>query len=79
MSKNVKITKDMTLAFILEKVPESHEIFAIYGLHCASCMFNEAETLEMGALGHGMSSEDVDEMVEEINRLALTKKDNGSD
>ena len=32
-----------------------------------NCFANEYDTIEMGAQVHGMSEEEVDEMVEEIN------------
>lgn len=63
------ITKEMSILEILEKKPESMEVLFEFGLGCVSCAFSQIETLEQGALGHGMSEEMIDRMVEEINKF----------
>jgi len=64
------ITKEMTMGEIIEKVPEAVDVMLSYGLHCVGCFINSYETLEEGALGHGLTSGDIDHMVREINALA---------
>lgn len=60
------VTKDMNILEIVEKYPQSIEIFAKYGLGCIGCAAARFENLEAGAKVHGF---DPDEMVAEINQL----------
>jgi iron-sulfur cluster assembly accessory protein len=67
------ITPDMTIGTIIEKYPQTTEVLLGYGLHCVGCAVNPYETLEQGALGHGMTKETIDSMLSEVN-LVVTKK-----
>lgn len=69
--KTAKITKNMSFSEIIEKNPDAAEILFKEGLHCIGCGMAAMETLEQGALMHGL---DPDKLVDEINR-ALLKKD----
>ncbi len=60
-----KITKDMNIIEIVQKYPQSLEVFAKYGLGCIGCAAARFENLEAGAKVHGF---DPDEMVAEINK-----------
>lgn len=62
-----KITKDMNLAEIVFRYPIAGEILLDYGLHCVGCIASSFDTIEMGAQVHGMSKEEVEEMVDRIN------------
>ncbi|MBS3050881.1 MAG: iron-sulfur cluster assembly accessory protein [Candidatus Aenigmarchaeota archaeon] len=66
------ITKDMTMGEIIEKFPFASEVMLSYGLHCVGCHVNPYESLENGALGHGMSDEEVNSMLQELNDLVKT-------
>lgn len=61
----MKITKDMGITDIVNKYPETVEIFQSYGMHCFGCMAARFENLEQGALAHGL---DVDKLVEDLNK-----------
>lgn len=61
-----KITKEMSIIDIVQKCPQSVEIFAKYGLGCIGCAAARFENLEAGAKVHGF---DPDAMVSEINAL----------
>ena len=61
-----KVTKEMNILEIVEKCPESVEIFKKYGLGCLGCAAARFENLEAGARVHGF---DADEMIDEINEL----------
>lgn len=63
MEKN-KITKEMSFSEIVEKYPEAVEILFEKGMHCIGCGMAAFETLEQGAMVHGI---DADELIEEIN------------
>lgn len=73
MPKKEKITKDMTFGAVIEKFPESAAIMMKHGLHCVGCHVAAWETVEQGVAAHGMSKEDLDKMMKEINS-ALDKK-----
>ena len=62
--KQKMIRKDMSFAEILENNPESIEILFRRGMHCIGCGMAQFETLEQGAMMHGI---DANELVKEIN------------
>lgn len=70
------ITKDMTMGEIIEKFPFASEVMLSYGLHCVGCHVNPYESLENGALGHGMSDEEVNSMLQELNDLVKSHSSN---
>ena len=61
-----KVTKEMNILEIVQKFPESIEVFQKYGLGCVGCAAARFENLEAGARVHGF---DPDKMVKEINAL----------
>ena len=61
-----KVTKEMGIMDIVQKYPESLEIFAKYGLGCIGCAAARFENLEAGARVHGFNPDD---MVNDINEL----------
>lgn len=61
-----KVTKEMSIIDIVQKYPQSLEVFVKYGLGCIGCAAARFENLEAGAKVHGF---DPDEMVAEINAL----------
>ncbi len=65
-----KITRDMSMQDILSAFPETFEVFMQHGLHCVGCHAAQFETLEAGALAHGI---DVDKLVKDLN-AAIKKK-----
>ncbi len=64
-----KINKKMTFGEIIRKNPDAIPILLNKGMHCIGCGMAVYETLEEGALAHGI---DPDEVVAEINN----EKDN---
>ncbi|MDA3899739.1 MAG: DUF1858 domain-containing protein [Spirochaetes bacterium] len=61
-----EITKDMTFGDLLQQKPEVAEILSSYGLHCIGCHIAVFETIEQGAKAHGLTDEQVDEMMKKI-------------
>lgn len=47
-----KITKDMSLAEITQKYPETMDVMFKHGLFCFGCPHASRETLEQGVAGH---------------------------
>lgn len=61
-----KVTKEMSIIDIVQKHPETLEVFAKYGMGCIGCAAAKFENLEAGAKVHGF---DADAMVAEINEI----------
>ena len=67
--KTKKITKDILILDLVEQNPDLAQVLTEdYGFHCVGCMAASMETLEQGALVHGMDEDQIDKMVEELNK-----------
>lgn len=64
----MKITKETNIKEAVKANPKAEEIFYEAGLGCAGCMFSEMESIEEGLMAHGMGEEDVEEILEELNK-----------
>ena len=64
------VNKNMNFMEIIEKKPEAFEILFERGMHCVGCGLATMETLEQGALVHGINP---DELVDELNKTASKK------
>ncbi|TFG12381.1 DUF1858 domain-containing protein [Candidatus Thorarchaeota archaeon] len=58
------IKKDMTIAEVVMKWPETAGTFMEWGLHCYGCAVAKYENVEQGAVAHGI---DPDKLVEALN------------
>jgi len=58
------VNKHMSIAEVVMKWPESAGAFMEAGLHCYGCAAARYETIEQGALAHGI---DPDKLIEAIN------------
>jgi len=68
-----QITKEMALKEVLERWPETAEVFARYfGQGCFTCPGAMVETVEFGAMMHGLP---VEELVEELNRAVSAPRE----
>lgn len=61
-----KITKDMTFGQVLKDYPQVAPIFMKFGMHCIGCHIAISETIEQGAVAHGV---EVDDLVKELNSV----------
>ncbi|MBN2459914.1 DUF1858 domain-containing protein [Candidatus Woesearchaeota archaeon] len=68
------ITKDMLIGEVASKYPEAVEIMFKHGMHCIGCSMTAYETIEQGCMGHGLTGEEIDKMVEEMNQVLAKKK-----
>lgn len=66
MADEKKITKEMSFGEVLRKYPQTVKTFFSFGMHCFGCAIAENETIEQGALAHGVSP---DELVQELNKV----------
>ena len=61
-----KVTKDMTFHQVMRLDPEVLKVLASFQLGCVGCMGAQHETLEKGAMAHGL---DVEELLEALNAV----------
>ena len=61
------ITKDMTIGDVVAKYPACIETLQSAGVHCVGCHVSYFETLEQGFKGHGMSDEEIDLVISNLN------------
>jgi hybrid cluster-associated redox disulfide protein len=62
--KKVEITKDMTIFQAMRMRPDSVEKLLNMGMGCGGCQFAMMETIEQGAMVHGL---DVKKVLKELN------------
>lgn len=60
------INKDMTFHQVMRMHPDVLKVLAKFNLGCVGCMGAQHETLEKGAMAHGL---DVDELLQELNAV----------
>ena len=59
------IKRDMTIAEIISKHPETIEVFRSFGLDCMECQIADYEQVEHGA---GVHNVDIDKLLEALNQ-----------
>jgi len=69
-----KINENMTFREVLEKYPHLAKIFLKYGLHCIGCPLASMETIKQGCLAHGLSEEQLQKLLEELNAALQAKE-----
>ncbi len=62
-----KINKDMKFKEVMDKYPETSEVFFSIGLGCAMCHGAAYESIEQGCKMHGMKDEDIDKLIKKLN------------
>jgi iron-sulfur cluster assembly protein len=65
------ISKDMMINDIITSHPYLAEYIMDFGVHCVGCGASAYETLEEGFMGHGMSDEEVDDVIVQLNKIIL--------
>lgn len=65
------ITKDAKIEEVVTQYPETMMVFMKHGLHCVGCHVSAFESIEDGAMAHGI---DVDALVEDLNRVISSRK-----
>jgi len=53
----VVITKDMSIGEVVQKYPETVQVFLSHGLMCIGCAVARYENVEQGAMAHGINVE----------------------
>ena len=62
----MKITKDMNIIEVVQKYPDTIGVFMYAGMGCFGCHVAQFETVEQGAMAHGI---DVDALVDALNEV----------
>lgn len=65
----MEIKKDMTFGQVLNLCPDAAGIMMKHGMHCVGCPAAQHETLEQGCQTHGISEEEMEDMIKEMNAL----------
>ena len=55
------------IAEVIQKYPESADVFLGFGLHCVGCFASAFDTIKAGAQIHGLSDEEIEDMLKEVN------------
>lgn len=60
------ITKDMSILEVVQKYPDTVDVFVNAGMGCLGCAAAHFENIEQGAMAHGI---DVDQLVKDLNAV----------
>ncbi len=75
-TNNQLISKDMIIAEVVAEYPQAADIMEAFGLHCMGCSANTSDTIEAGALSHGMEDSEIEQMMNELNsKLASVERE----
>jgi hybrid cluster-associated redox disulfide protein len=59
-----QITKHMTIEEVVQRYPETVQVFSRYGVGCLGCSAAQYDNVEQGAAIHGL---DAEQLVKELN------------
>ncbi|MBE8955633.1 MAG: DUF1858 domain-containing protein [Quinella sp. 2Q5] len=62
----MKITKDMSIMDVVQRYPDTAMVFLYAGMGCFGCHAAQFESIEEGALVHGI---DADKLVQALNEI----------
>ena len=60
------IKKDMCILEVVQKYPDTVDVFVNAGMGCLGCAAAHFENIEQGAMAHGI---DVDQLVKDLNTV----------
>lgn len=66
----MQITKDMSIIEVVQKHPETAEIFHNHGMGCLGCAAARFENIEQGASAHGIN---IDALIADLNKAVAGK------
>lgn len=66
-----KIHGNMTFGELVRSFPASAPILAEYGMHCIGCHIGISETIEQGARAHGLSDDEIRQLITRLNAKAV--------
>ena len=60
------ITKDMGILEVVQKYPDTVDVFVNSGMGCLGCAASHFENIEQRAMAHGI---DVDQLIKDLNTV----------
>jgi hybrid cluster-associated redox disulfide protein len=66
------ITKDIKIEDVVTQYPETMMVFMKHGLHCVGCHVSAFESIEDGAIAHGIN---VDALIADLNKVISSRKE----
>ena len=60
------ITREMSIGEVVEKYPQTAQVFLRHGLMCFGCAVAQFENVEQGATAHGIS---VEALIKDLNAV----------
>jgi hybrid cluster-associated redox disulfide protein len=66
------ILKENTIEEVVNNYPETMMVFMRHGLHCVGCHVSAFESIEEGAMAHGIN---VDALVADLNKVISSRKE----
>jgi hybrid cluster-associated redox disulfide protein len=67
----MSITKEMPIGDVVRSYPQTVPVFMQHGLHCIGCAVAAFESIEEGAVAHGI---DIDALIKDLNDVAKPDK-----
>lgn len=61
------ITGKESITDVVNKYPQTVDVFLSHGMHCFGCMAARFENIEQGAMAHGI---DVPRLIKDLNEVA---------
>ncbi|MCE5286847.1 MAG: DUF1858 domain-containing protein [Pelosinus sp.] len=61
----MEITKSMSIIEVVQKHPETVDVFRNHGMGCLGCAAARFENIEQGAMAHGI---DIDALIADLNK-----------
>lgn len=72
--KKIKIDKNTNIQELIEADPEMNDVLYEYGLYCGGCAVADFDTLEAGAMSHGLEEDEIEALIQELNKKSGGKK-----
>ncbi len=69
LKKVPAVHAQMNVLEVIALHPDAAGILEAYGLHCHGCAFGSMDTLETGALSHGLTDTDIENMVNDLKEV----------
>ena len=68
------ITGKSVIGKVIAKHPKTADIFHKFGLSCVQCPVAGSESIERGALAHGIDEVNLKKLLHELNKVTESKK-----
>ena len=72
--KNKQVNKDTSIEELMMADPAMNDVLYEYGLYCGNCFAAGYDTIADGAKIHGLENEEIDELIQELNKKLSEKK-----